>query len=106
VNTLDADELDSLLSQNANAQLVDVLPPAHYEKVHLPGSQNLPLKQLEDRAEKELNPTRPVVVYCSGLDCDMSQKAAGILDDLGFEEVYDFEDGLAGWLRSSREVVR
>lgn len=107
MNTLDVDQLDSLFSnRNGAVQLVDVLPPPHYEKVHLPGSQNIPLKQLEERAAQVLEKGRPVVVYCSGPDCGMSPKAARILDDLGYEEVYDFEGGIAEWLRSGRDVVR
>jgi len=106
VRTLDADELDSLFHRNGDVQLVDVLPPSHYEKVHLPGSTNLPLKNLKGRAAGELKSDRPVVVYCSEPDCGMSPKAASVLEDLGFEEVYDFEGGIAEWRRSGRNVVR
>ena len=47
----------------AGAQLVEVLPPDEFAWAHLPGAVNIPLKDLEERLG-ELDPSRPVVVYC------------------------------------------
>jgi rhodanese-related sulfurtransferase len=54
------------LRQERDAQLVDVLPPAEYEALHLPGARSLPLKSLDPDSVAELDRDRPVVVYCSG----------------------------------------
>lgn len=35
-----------------------------YEREHLPGAINLPLRKIETEARRQLDPTRPVVVYC------------------------------------------
>jgi len=48
----------------SGAQLVEVLPPDEYEEDHLPGAISLPLRRLETEAVKQLDPTRPVIVYC------------------------------------------
>lgn len=45
------------------AQLVEVLPKEEYAEDHLPGAVSHPLKQL-DEAAGELDPSRPVIVYC------------------------------------------
>jgi hypothetical protein len=55
------DELAALTGQGA--QLVEVLPAGDYGWAHLPGSVNLPLKELDARAG-ELDRSRPVIVYC------------------------------------------
>ena len=55
------DELRTLTGKGA--QLVEVLPADEYEWAHLPGSVNLPLKELDGRAA-ELDRSRPMVVYC------------------------------------------
>jgi rhodanese-related sulfurtransferase len=47
------------------AQLVEVLPAGDYSWAHLPGAVNVPLKELDARAG-ELDPSRPVIVYCRG----------------------------------------
>ncbi len=49
---------------NEGAQLVEVLPPAEYADEHLPGSISIPLKELDRDRVRELDPDRPVVVYC------------------------------------------
>jgi rhodanese-related sulfurtransferase len=46
------------------AQLVEVLPPAEYAEMHLPGAINLPLKQLTRETAEQLDHRRPVIVYC------------------------------------------
>ena len=56
------DELRRVL--DGGAQLVDVMPAAEFAEQHLPGAVNLPLKDLDAAATAELEPDRPVVVYC------------------------------------------
>ena len=59
---IDRDELQRLLA--AGAQLVEVLPPPEYEEEHLPGAINIPLKELNQKTAAQLDPGRPVIVYC------------------------------------------
>lgn len=46
------------------AQLVEVLPEAEYAELHLAGARNIPLKRLDAETTADLDPGRPVVVYC------------------------------------------
>lgn len=46
------------------AQLVEVLGPEEFAEDHLPGAINLPLRKVETEARQQLDPSRPVVVYC------------------------------------------
>jgi rhodanese-related sulfurtransferase len=46
------------------AQLVEVLPPAEYAELHLPGALSIPLKTLDADSTAELDRTKAVVVYC------------------------------------------
>ena len=45
-------------------QLVDVLEPAAYEKEHIPGAINIPLRSLAKKAGT-LRRDDPVIVYCA-----------------------------------------
>jgi hypothetical protein len=63
---VDRQEVQRLLVQ-AHAQLVEVLPPAEFEDERLPGAVNIPLKQLDRETSQQLEPRRPVIVYC--YDC-------------------------------------
>jgi phage shock protein E len=55
-------ELAGLLA--SGAQLVEVLPEAEYLEEHLPGAISLPLRQLTADTARQLDPGRPVIVYC------------------------------------------
>ena len=70
----------------AGALLLDVRTAAEFRNGAIPGAKNIPLQQLRARAG-ELDPKRPVVVYCaSGV---RSGGAAKLLQSLGFAEVHD-----------------
>jgi rhodanese-related sulfurtransferase len=61
--TIDRDELERL-RRDEHAQLVEVLPADDYEDEHLPGAINIPLKSLDAETTRQLDPRRPVIVYC------------------------------------------
>ena len=47
-----------------DTQLVEVLPPAEYEELHIPGAISIPLKTLDAQTTAGLDKTKAVVVYC------------------------------------------
>ena len=59
---IDRRQVQSLVERGA--QLVEVLPADEYEEDHLPGAMSLPLRRLETEAVRQLDRTRPVIVYC------------------------------------------
>jgi rhodanese-related sulfurtransferase len=86
--TIDYEGLRKLLDEGA--QLVEVLPREEYEEEHLPGAINIPLKELNRESAAQLDKGRPVIVYCWDYLCDMSPRGAALLDEFGFERVYDY----------------
>lgn len=73
------------------AQLVEVLPKDAFDREHLPGAISLPLSEMtEERAASVLARSRPVIVYCCDLECDLSPRVATWLETLGFDDVYDY----------------
>jgi rhodanese-related sulfurtransferase len=86
--TIDYEGLRRLLDEGA--QLVEVLPREEYEEEHLPGAISIPLKELDRTSAAQLDSDRSVVVYCWDYLCDMSPRAAALLDEFGFERVYDY----------------
>lgn len=49
---------------DAGAQLVEVLPRGEYEDEHLPDAVSIPLEELDRESPRQLEPPRPVIVYC------------------------------------------
>ena len=69
--------------------LVDVRSPKEYARGHIEGALNIPLDELDDRAD-ELPKDRPVFLYCAkGM---RSTRAAHLLTARGFEA-----SSLGGW---------
>ena len=60
---IDRDELQRLI-RDEQGQLVEVLPPDEYDDEHLPGAINIPLKTLDRETTRQLDRTKPVIVYC------------------------------------------
>ncbi|HYZ78490.1 MAG TPA: rhodanese-like domain-containing protein [Gaiellaceae bacterium] len=62
--SIDHDEVLRLISEE-NAQLVEVLPAKEFGEEDVTGAINIPLKELDERAPRELERERPVIVYCN-----------------------------------------
>ena len=60
---IDRDDVQRLLREE-HAQLVEVLPRNEYDDEHLPDAINIPLKTLDREATRQLDRTRPLIVYC------------------------------------------
>jgi rhodanese-related sulfurtransferase len=61
---IDHSEVRRLASEES-AQLVEVLPAKEFAEEHITGAINIPLKELDERAPRELERGRPVIVYCN-----------------------------------------
>ena len=62
--SINRDEVSRLLAEE-NGQLVEVLPAQEFSEEHIVGAINIPLKELDERAPRELDRERPVIVYCN-----------------------------------------
>ncbi len=62
--SIDRDEVRRLIADE-KAHLVEVLPGKEFEEEHIVGAINIPLKELDERASRELERERPVIVYCN-----------------------------------------
>ena len=62
VQPIDRTDLLRLMGDDA-VQVVDVLPPAEYQRSHIPGAISLPLKTLTEDTAQVLDRTKPVAVY-------------------------------------------
>ena len=63
-SSIDRDEVRRLLAVE-DGQLVEVLSVKEFSEEHIIGAINIPLKELDERAPRELDRERPVIVYCN-----------------------------------------
>jgi rhodanese-related sulfurtransferase/DNA-binding MarR family transcriptional regulator len=76
--------------------VLDVRPSAEYAAQHLPFARSLPLAELRHRLA-ELPRDRPIVAYCRGPFCLMSDEAVKLLVRRGFR-VSKLADGVSEWM--------
>lgn len=97
ITSLSAAEFEALLVRDATVQLVDVRRPDEFASGHIEGAQLIDVTESDflDRAQKALDPKRPVAVYCrSG---KRSLRAAQMLQKVGFKMIYNLDTGYLGW---------
>lgn len=81
------------------AQAVDVREPDEYEMGHIPGAVLLPLGQVTAKAAQLLpDPQAVWLVYCR--TGRRSAEAVRLLEQMGYEHLYDLGASCAGPMRS------
>lgn len=94
-------ELKERLDHGDAVTVVEALGAAYYEDAHLPGALNLPHDRVDQLAPQLLpDKAAPVVVYCSNLECQNSVFASRRLVELGYAEVYEYEEGKQDWIEA------
>lgn len=90
---------------NSDRQLIDVRTTEEFAEGHVANSKNICVTE-DDFKEKasKLNKNEPVYVYCkSG---KRSAKAAQILKEMGFTEIYDMDGGILNWEKQGLQQVQ
>jgi rhodanese-related sulfurtransferase len=86
--------------------VVDALPAAYYDRVHIPGAINLVAEEVSEKAAELLPDTSAsIVTYCSNSACSNSTAVARRLEALGYTNVRKYRDGIEDWSRAGLEVV-
>ena len=85
-------------------QIVDVRTPEEYDVSHLKNAQNICVTS-DDFKEQvaKLDKEKTVYVYCK--KGGRSAKAATILKEMGFTEVYDLQGGMMSWEEEGLETI-
>ena len=87
---------------------MDAREPAFFEEGHIPRSINLPRESiLQAKTSLALaDKSRPVIVYCSGEDCEDSKIVAKALLALGHAKVTVYAGGWEEWSASGSPVEK
>lgn len=87
------------LMKNKTVYLIDVRSNREYEEGHLDGAINISLYNIEKQIGNYVkNKTDIIILYCSS--GGRSREAKRILENLGYEEVYNLKGGIdMVWVR-------
>ncbi len=75
-------------------QFIDVREDDEYAEGHIPGAINIPLSEFMARVD-EISEEQPALLVCNtGV---RSSQAAMFLASMGYEEIFNLEEGTKGW---------
>jgi len=106
VSIVSVDEAAALFSSN-KAVFIDARPESYYNKGHIRGALCLPWHQAEEKCFdviENIPPDKNIITYCDGATCDLCDKLASFLCDLGFEHVRALVNGWTVWQQNSLPV--
>jgi len=86
--------------------ILDARSMEDYDNGHIPGAFSLSLKNF-DEAISDIAPMlegAPIMLYCSGIDCDEALNLLLKLRESGYEELVLFADGWKAWEASGGEI--
>lgn len=103
IEQISVNEAQERIGQIPNAQFVDVRRIGEYENGHAPKAVNLTLSNL-DKLSANLNPSLSTFVICQG--GYRSSAATSILEQKGFQEIYNITGGTAAWIENGLEIEK
>lgn len=84
-----------LRARRGEVLMIDVRPRDEFDKAHLMHARSMPLAELEQHL-RDVPRDRPIVAYCRGPFCLLSDTAVQRLLQLGFD-AYKLSDGVSEW---------
>ena len=106
---ISGDEAASLFS-GKSAPFLDARRTSVYEQGHIAGARPFSVWEadIDDKVkaffQEGLNQSAPVVVYCSGGECEDSHMLAERLYKVGFDTVLVYKDGFPDWQKRSLPI--
>lgn len=100
VKRITREELRSAIDRG-EVVVAEALGESYFEEAHLPGAVNLPHDRVDELASALLpDKDAKVVVYCANVPCQNSAIAARRLVQLGYTDVYEYEEGKQDWIEA------
>lgn len=94
------------LATTPTARILDVRTKKEFATGHLAKALLIPWsdKDFNARATKELDPAKPLLVYCHA--GRRSAEAAAALAKLGFTDVRNVEGGILAWEKAGKPITK
>ena len=103
IEQISAGEAQKRITEMPNAQFIDVRRAGEYEAGHAAQAINLTLSDLY-KLSGTLDPQRPTFVICQG--GYRSSAATSLLEQKGFQEIYNVTGGTAAWIENNLEIEK
>ena len=101
---VDSDRAEELIQSEPDLVVLDVRTPEEFAAGTLPGAILIDINSASFTDDvSQLDRDLPYLVYCrSG---NRSATAVRIMEDLGFSEIYELDNGIQAWVSSGRVLA-
>ncbi|PIP38099.1 MAG: rhodanese [Desulfobacterales bacterium CG23_combo_of_CG06-09_8_20_14_all_51_8] len=99
VSIISVDEAAALFYADQTV-FIDARPESFYNQGHIRGAFSLPFQEAEEKCfeiMEKISPDKHIITYCDGATCDLCDKLAVFLCDLGCENVSALINGWTVW---------
>ncbi|MBW8370027.1 MAG: rhodanese-like domain-containing protein [Thiobacillus sp.] len=94
------------LDEKANFMLIDARPKRMFDKGAIPGAVNISDSEFDRHVDKlPADKATPLIYYCGGLECVLSNKSADKARKLGYTNVKTYVEGYPEWVRLYGEAA-
>lgn len=93
-------DVEQMMTEHPDTRLIDILPPDHFENVHIPGAENACVffvSFIDDLATLVADKTIKIVVYGSSKQSHDTKIAIEKMSRAGYLNVYELEGGIKAW---------
>ena len=95
-------ELKKLFDNDQTFYLIDARAADTYQMEHIPSAISLPLGKVEHRHTKYFpDKSVQIVSYCTDIDCHASVEVGKKLEELGYNNVWHYADGIKEWKQAN-----
>lgn len=99
-NEITTEQLKSWYDQNKGMIVLDARSKPYFNGTLLPNAKWVPAESTENEIQAAVPGKESlVVVYCAGVDCPASGWLYDKLMGMGYNNVYEFHEGLEGWMK-------
>jgi rhodanese-related sulfurtransferase len=105
LHVVNLEDMQRIVEQGTH-YIFDARPINDYDAGSIPTALPLPYLEMEEMFEQYqalLTPEWPILVFCSGQECDESLLLGVFLRDQGFTNLYLFADGYGAWAKAMNE---
>lgn len=102
ITLVDTNQFETKMNE-PTSQIVDVRTPGEFASGHIAKAVNMDVTSSDFESQiASLDKEKPVMVYCKM--GGRSAKAAGILKENGFKNVYDLDGGIMSWNNANKPI--
>jgi len=99
-------ELKSMMDEKKSFVLVDTRTSEEFQEAHIKGAVSIPEKNFETQLSLlPADKNALIVLYCNGVKCGKSKKAAKKADAAGFTNIVLYAEGFPVWEENGFSIV-